>query len=91
MKNVILVAILAVTLTAACLWYFLPNNQAPVFIGGSEVIGGSIHDEITRMETRNGREWICLAWSPMGTKVWPRRSSSWLLMCSNNRRVIWLC
>jgi hypothetical protein len=43
MKNVILVAVLAVTLTAACLWFFLPNNQAPVFIGGSEVIGGSIH------------------------------------------------
>jgi hypothetical protein len=30
MKNVILVAVLAVTLTAACLGFFLPNNQAPV-------------------------------------------------------------
>jgi hypothetical protein len=30
---------LAVALTAACLWFFLRDNQAPVF----EVIGGSIH------------------------------------------------
>jgi hypothetical protein len=40
-----LVAVLAVALTAACLWFFLPDNQAPVseVIDGSEVIGGSIH------------------------------------------------
>ena len=43
MKNIIMVVVLEVALTAACLWYSLPNNQPPVFIGGSEVIGGSIH------------------------------------------------
>jgi hypothetical protein len=30
---------LAVALTAACLWFFLRDNQVPVF----EVIAGSIH------------------------------------------------
>jgi hypothetical protein len=29
MKNVILVAVLAVALTAACLWFLLSDNQAP--------------------------------------------------------------
>jgi hypothetical protein len=43
MKNIIMVVVLEVALSAACLWYSLPNNQPPVFIGGSEVIGGSIH------------------------------------------------
>jgi hypothetical protein len=45
MKNGILVAVLAVALTAACLWFFLPYNQGPAseIIGGSEVIGGEIH------------------------------------------------
>jgi heme/copper-type cytochrome/quinol oxidase subunit 4 len=39
MKNVIVVAVLAVALTAACFWLLLSDNQAP----HSEVIGGSIH------------------------------------------------
>jgi hypothetical protein len=39
MKNIIMVATLAVALTAACLWFFVrDNNRAPV----SEVIGSSI-------------------------------------------------
>jgi hypothetical protein len=37
MKNVIVVAVLAVALTAACLWLLLSDNQAP----HSEVIAGS--------------------------------------------------
>jgi F0F1-type ATP synthase assembly protein I len=39
MKNIIIVVVLAVALTAACLWFFVQDNQGPV----SEVIGGSIH------------------------------------------------
>jgi hypothetical protein len=39
MKNIIMVAVLAVALTATCLWFLLSDNQAP----DSEVIGGSIH------------------------------------------------
>jgi RsiW-degrading membrane proteinase PrsW (M82 family) len=40
MKNIIMVVVLAVALTAACLWFFvMRDDQAPV----SEVIGGSIH------------------------------------------------
>ena len=38
MKNVIMVVVLAVALTAACLWFFMRESQAPVF----EVIGSSI-------------------------------------------------
>jgi hypothetical protein len=39
MKNIIMVAVLAVVLTAACLWFLLWENQAP----HSEIIGGWIH------------------------------------------------
>jgi hypothetical protein len=38
MKNVILVAVLSVALTAARLWFLLSDNQAP----HSEVIGGRV-------------------------------------------------
>jgi hypothetical protein len=38
MKNLMMVAVLAVAFTAACLWFLLWENHIP----DSEIIGGSI-------------------------------------------------
>jgi len=38
MKSLMMVAVLAVTFTAGCLWFLLRENNTPT----SEVIGGSI-------------------------------------------------